>query len=210
MNLRDRGLTRETAGDEGRREMEISASSVSLFDVATCPKLGSIADLPPSPSGSAGIKESALGLTGGEGLASSTATPLHSRRCSALHRQPAKFLSGEREEEREKKVAQREGWERGMRFRKIRRSARHNELLFGELGDLEESFLPHVRDSCLFGQRARSRENEIFHSHPRVLPILIMNKLRRSLKIYIKQNERDWILFFISDRFKSFQSRASE
>lgn len=51
------------AGNAGRREMEISASSVSLFDVATCPKLGSTTELPPSPSGSAGIKESALGLT---------------------------------------------------------------------------------------------------------------------------------------------------
>jgi len=90
------GGERGAEGGEGR--VKISASSVSLFDVATCPKLGSTTELPPSSSGSAGIKESALGLT-----PSPSNILSHSRRCSALYRQPAKFLSRGKEGKRGKR-----------------------------------------------------------------------------------------------------------
>lgn len=67
-------------GEKTEREVEISASSVSLFDVATCPKLGSATELPPSSSGLVGIKESALGLTPVGRL-----TLSHPRRYSVLY-----------------------------------------------------------------------------------------------------------------------------
>lgn len=130
------------------REVEISTSSVSLFDVATCPKLDSIAGLPPSPSGSAGIKESTLGPPSATLLSSSL-----SRRYFPYY--TASQLNLFRSGGSEKGEGKRRQCFRT--FQKIKGGQGLEELLFAglfgplsELGGLERSFLPSAhRDAFL-------------------------------------------------------------